>query len=204
MDGVRAYALGSKDQPLYRSVIDFYSDREHGTRHNFVPKHWSQSARQHPLWLVYAASPFCFSAVGVYLLCALAARPERRLYDGEHLEGCMWIVAGLVSWACDVRDLGVPSLSHPVDRVSATGFTAFQLGKHAAYTLHGAYAGLPGWLCALFCVGLWFGFRCFQLSVLAVNERRLGGFLGWHSGWHVVWPAVQLLFLHGHYFGTWW
>lgn len=203
-DGLAAYVQLSESRSVLGSLRAFYTDREHGTKANCVPREWGATARRHAFWPVYALSPFCFSAVGVCLLCALAQRPERQLHAAEHVEGGLWIIAGLISFACDVHDLARPSISHPVDRLSATSFTALQLGKHATFALRGDYQRLPAWLRLLFAAGLWLGFHCFQRSVRAVNERRLGSYLLWHSAWHFVWPAVSVVMLRAHYYREIW
>lgn len=174
-------------------VRDFATDREHGTVHNLVPKGWRSAARRHPWWRVYAASSFAYSAAGLVLLAGLVRTPGRAVYAGEWLEGLAWIWQGCASYTCDVVDFGVPSASHPIDRVSAVLLIAQQLGKHA-YFGHAwrGTLGSPLTLCLaalVLCGGI-----AWRMACDACARRDLAGYLAAHAAWHLVWPAGAVLF----------
>ncbi len=186
---------------LLAALAGYFTDREHGSRHNLVPRRWRDEAVRRPLWPIYAASPFTFCAVGLLLLAGMRAHPERCLYGYkvERIEGFLWVWQGFASYACDVRDLGIPSISHPVDRGCATLLTVQQLAK---YALLFAVGGVPvppqcAWLVP---AGLLAGAHCFRRSFEAVDARALDDFLLWHSAWHAVWPATAAFFFYRFYF----
>ena len=172
------------------------TDVEHGTKHCLVPYSWREQALKHRLWPTYACSSFAFSAVGVLHIAALLAYPSKVLYRGEWLEGMMWIWQGFASWWCDVHDFGRPSVSHPVDRISAALLCTQQFIKYSIFFCRGHYWHLPfdPWARGLGVSGIVFGAYCFHRSSCAVREGSLRGFLAWHTAWHFVWPAAVTWF----------
>ena len=158
---------------------------EHGSETDKVPAKWRKSPR-FKVWSLYGLSSFNYTLTGLLLCALMYARPERSLYAAEKIEAALWILQGLISFKCDVLDIGIRSWSHPVDRISATIFTLQQVLKYLVVRCAGAW-GTPMYagLFALVAVGV----LCFRQSCLACRHKQLEAFRFWHITWHIVFPA---------------
>ena len=172
-------------------VLDFCTDREHGTKANQVPAAWRA---HHSLCSLYALSSFAYCVFGIFFLTSIPK--HGRLYDLEALEGLLYIWQGFASFQCDAVDLGVPSISHPVDRVSACGFLLWQIGK---YTLFAARGSLGPRALATFPVCLLAGLYTFYRSAKAVDANDREGYFRWHTIWHFAFPVASLIHYGGHW-----
>ena len=168
---------------LYRH----FTDLEHGAACT-VPRAWRS---QVSLCSAYALSSLHFSVAGFVMMYAFARRPDRLLYPGEQHEAWLWVWQGLVSFQCDAVDLGIPSWSHPVDRLSATLVILHQCAKHYAAMWRGEYSGVEA---GVLNAGMAAGLLCYRRSCDAVHSKSLRGYLFWHAAWHLVLPTMMIVF----------
>ena len=173
-------------------LYEHFTDLEHGAKCK-VPSAWRS---QVSLLSVYALSSFYFSVAGVFMMHCFARRPERLLYPGEQHEAWLWVWQGFVSFQCDAVDLGRPSLSHPVDRISATLVILHQCQKHWTAIWRGEYTGFEA---AILNGGIAAGLLCFRRSCEAVRSKSLRGYCFWHAAWHFVLPTSMILFCVSRY-----
>lgn len=171
-------------------MLESFLSLEHGPPPNTVPREWRKDARLRPC-TPYGLSSFNYSLVGLVLLSLLIARPERAIYSYEYFEAVAWLWQGLISFQCDVRDLGIRSYSHPVDRVSATLFTVQQCGKYLFISCSGRWGAA---LYAFTTIGFVVGLLSFRRSCQATRERRLADYARWHTTWHVAFPLTMAVF----------
>jgi hypothetical protein len=176
---------------LVRALFDHFTDREHGTKANQVPAAW----RQHRgLCSLYALSSFAYCIFGVFFFFAIPA--HRRFYEREALEGLFFVWQGFISFQCDAVDLGVPSISHPIDRFSACAFMAWQFGK---YVLCAARGLLGARALATFPLGVVAGLYAFWRSARAVDLSDREAYFRWHTIWHFAFPIANLVHYGGHW-----
>ena len=176
------------------ALADYFLDREHGSKRNQVPEKWRQ---YRTLWSVYPWSSFMFSLVGLNLFYLLERYPDKQLYAAEKaIEVPFFIWQGVASFLCDYVDLGVPSWSHPADRISATGFTIFQVVKFLVVLPTGVWP-LPAVL--VFPPGLACGLFAFRKSWTAVDRHDAEAFFWWHAAWHFAFPIPAMIW-HWLYF----
>ena len=98
---------------------------------------------------------------------------------------------GFISFQCDVVDLGIPSWSHPADRISATLFIFQQSCKYAFMRCGGEWGrALKAFMVLSWISGLW----AFKRSGLACRERKLREYRFWHVTWHIAFPVLQISF----------
>ncbi|KAL1523417.1 hypothetical protein AB1Y20_018357 [Prymnesium parvum] len=172
---------------LLAAAVQFYTDREHGSKHCKVPLSW----RAHRgLLSLYSLSSLMFCLTGAYILLLCHAYPQRSLYTQQYVEGLLWIWSGCISYACDAVDLGVKSWSHPIDRLSATLFIAYNVLAYVAYARMGA---LPVAATIEFPLSLMSGLFCFKRSGDAVHKGDMEGYFFWHTAWHFVLPITGIL-----------
>ena len=168
------------------TAIDVLTDREHGSKHNQVPGQW-RHGRQ--LWSVYAWSSWAYAVTGVTYLFLLHRYPSKALHAGESIDALLWMWQGVVSFWCDFIDLGVPSWSHPIDRISANAFILSQLIKFFIFVRE-----VP-WSCnLLFPPALTASLWTFRMSVLAVARKDAPAFFFWHTVWHFALPLAGVMF----------
>ena len=166
------------------ATVDFYTDREHGSRSCKVPHAWR---RHRPLSSVYALSSFNFCLVGIFLLWFTGKL--RTFYLHQYLEGYIWIWQGVISFVCDAVDLGVPSWSHPIDRLSATLFISYNIATHLINIEQISWAVSVFFFTAL-ALSLW----TFKLSGDAVLKNEMEGYFFWHTVWHFALPTCYLMY----------
>jgi len=177
------------------AIADHFLDLDHGTRHCRVPAAWRQHVHRLSL---YALSSFFYAVVGAVLLLGLCLHPERTLYAGEWVEMLLWFWQAGASYWCDVIDLGIPSISHPIDRFSAVVFTVQQCVKYGLVRCKGP---LAHWLALSMSSGFILGLYCFHRSGVAVKKCEMQHYLRWHTLWHLSLPLNALSFIYLHYFG---
>ena len=168
------------------AAMELFCDREHGSKHNQVPVQWR---KQRSLWSAYAWSSFAYSVTGVVYLVLLHRYPSKALHAGESLDAVVWIWQGGISFMCDYVDLGVPSWSHPVDRISATAVILWQTIKFFLF--------LSAWSWRMllhFPPALAFGLWSFRMSCAAVSRRDAPAYFFWHTVWHFVLPVNGVIF----------
>lgn len=83
-----------------------------------------------------------------------------------------------------VYDLGQPSWSHPVDRITATSFICAEAAKYLSYLGRWPLAGTL-FLPPAFAASLW----TFSKSWKAVDDKDAQGFFFWHGIWHLACAA---------------
>ncbi|KAL3893693.1 MAG: hypothetical protein SGPRY_014056 [Prymnesium sp.] len=172
---------------LLSAALSFYSDCEHGSQHCTVPRAWrAHSSLTSP----YSLSSLAFCIAGLYICLILHAFPSRALYPSQIVEGALWIWSGCISFVCDAVDLGVRSWSHPVDRLSASLFIAYNVLVYCTHVLAGT---MPIAATIEFPVALAAGLYCFNRSSDAVHRRDMEGYFFWHSMWHLVLPLSGVL-----------
>ena len=153
-----------------------------------VPPAWRSEPRLSRTSL-YALSSLTYSCVGLLIFGLLSLRPGAALHPTlEHAEAALFVWQGLISYQCDAIDLGIPSWSHPVDRLSATAFTLLLAAKHALFV---RCAGEWGRLlhAAFWAVGA-VGGVCFSRSCEACRAQRLEAYAFWHVAWHLAFPLA--------------
>ena len=162
---------------------------EHGSEIDKVPPEWRGNP-QLSLTSVYGLSSFMFTVTGILLAVLLVHSPDRWFHPVQSVEAILWIWQGLISYKCDAIDLGVPSWSHPTDRISAIAFS-LSCSYYAFIHCNGTYGrplltGLRGFAV----IGMW----CFVRSSRACRERDLAGYAFWHTSWHVWIPLAMMVF----------
>ena len=140
---------------------------------------------------MYGLSSLSYSVTGVVILLLLRLRPERSFYAFENAEACLWIWQGLISFKCDVLDLGIPSWSHPADRISATLFILQQTLKFCFVSCEGSL-GQP-LLYAMY-AALAAGGWCFHCSSVACRNHLLEAYRFWPIAWHFMIPSLMAMF----------
>ena len=138
----------------------------------------------------YGLSSLCYSMTGVLLAWLLAHSPERKFWPLLHVEAGLWIWQGLISYQCDAVDIGIPSWSHPADRISALVFGGCCC--YYAFLHCGGRYGRPLLTC-LRGVGV-VGFYAFERSSRACCEANLEAYRFWHSLWHTIFPVGMAAF----------
>ena len=109
-------------------TLNYYLSLEHGSDTDRVPRAWRDDPRFGRLSL-YGLSSLNYSLTGCLLLALLHLSSEQRI-TASRIEAAFWVWQGLISYQCDVVDIGIRSWSHPVDRISATIFTVQQAVKY--------------------------------------------------------------------------
>lgn len=127
-----------------------------------VPYAWRKKTS---LTGVYGLSSFTYCGVGAYLLHLLRRFPSKAL-PGSHVEAYFFLWQGLTSYMCDVYDLGQPSWSHPIDRITATSFICAEAARYLSFIGRWPLAGTL-FLPPAFAASLW----TFTKSVQAVDEK---------------------------------
>ena len=156
-----------------------------------VPRAWRNAAILQPLSL-YGMSSFNYTLTGLWLLYLLHAHPERSLhFTLEYVEAWCYVWQGIISFKCDAVDLGVPSWSHPVDRICATLFTIQQSIKYCFVDCRGP---IQPPLAVLVSVVFVLGFYAFRQSCTACQERALRDYRYWHVTWHFAFPVAMCIF----------
>lgn len=173
-------------------LLGFLLDYEHGSKHNQVPASW-----QCELTSLYALSSFGFWVVGIYLFWLLTTHPTKQLYPGEHFELVIWLWQGFVSFFCDAVYLGKPSISHPIDRITAICFTLAQVIKFFCSYTSGAFDSCP-YVMLPFFAGLSGALYCFLKSAKGVDDLDSGAFFFWHTLWHFAIPITGMSFHTAH------
>ena len=98
---------------------------------------------------------------------------------------------GLVSYACDAVAIGVPSISHPIDRFSASLFVLQQVIKYVVFLCSGA---LTPSAAIVFPSGLAVALYAFNRSVQTVDSRDAQAYFYWHTRWHLAIPMTAVAF----------
>lgn len=163
---------------MFMTTIDYFADREHGSKHCKVPSAWRA---QHRLHSVYSLSSFMFCVTGMFMMALLHAYPWNSLYHLHMCEGIYWMWTGFISFACDAVDLGIPSWSHPIDRLSATLFVLYNVVQYLVFLGLGS---LPIAAAILFPVGLSSSLWFFWLGSKAVHRKEMKAYFYWHTAWH--------------------
>ena len=191
-----AASEGPADPPV--TIVSAFSNHaifnnlltpEHGTETDKVPFEWRGDPRL-SLFSVYGLSSFCYTLTGIWLAWLLAHRPERKFWPLMHVEAGLWIWQGLISYMGDVVDLGIPSWSHPADRISVLLF-----GGCGCYYIflncRGDYGRLL--LTCLRGVGM-AAFYAFGRGSQACREAKLDAYRCWHTLWHTIFPFGMAAF----------
>jgi hypothetical protein len=184
-------ARGGSRKSFLAAQYEYFICREHGSSTFPVPPRW----RGHPqvsLHSYYGLSSLNYTVCGCFFLALLLLYPERALYKTELLEAGLYIWQGLISYQCDVVDIGIPSWSHPADRISATILTLHQVIKYLLFVRcdgEWKFATTP-----FFALALPIGLYCFSRSNRACTERDLPGYVRWHIAWHIAFPGTMMTF----------
>ena len=181
------------------STLGYYLSLEHGSERDKVPANWRGSLLLSHTSM-YGLSSFTYTLTGMLLLYLLRIHPQEAwLYAGEPFEALLWIWQGLISYKCDVIDLGVRSWSHPTDRISATVFTLQQVVKYLHVRCGGPWgSALQAFLYGGLVVGVW----CFQRSCKACRRHCIASYRFWHISWHLVFPGVAATFYLAKFFAV--
>ena len=189
---------GCSKQTSVLREIEFFTDMEHGSKDCKVPASWR---RHNSLMSVYSLSSLLFCLTGLFYLVLAVLLPERVVWGGDYVEALLWIWCGMVSYQCDVVDLGIPSWSHPIDRISATLFTLMTTIKHVVCSILGRF---PLGIMLLFPAVLGCGILCFHKSCAAVHKSNMKAYFFWHSGWHFTLSLCGLVYYGVIYLGPKW
>ena len=99
-------------------TINYFTEKNHWGSECYVPSDW---CKYKDLMNMYSLSSFSYCAFGIFFLYNI--QNQKPLYKYEWVEGYLWIWQGLISYQCDAVNFGVRSISHPIDRISATLLT---------------------------------------------------------------------------------
>jgi len=167
-------------------IKEHFTNKEHGGKSNSVPSEWSKYKN---LTSVYSLSSLSYCVVGILFFCCI---PEQyRLYKYEIYEGFFWIWQGLISFQCDAVDLGIISISHPIDRISATVFVLWGASKFILLSIK----GMLSWKTTIiFPIGITIGLYFFYKSNISCIKKKDKDYFYWHTLWHFSFPAAAFLF----------
>ena len=156
------------------------------TNMNHVPYSWRLDVPSS-----YFFSPFLYCMAGVVLLVGQATTAE---------EAAVWVWQGVCAFWSDSYNMGVSSISHPIDRVSSTVVTVYLLRRYLTTT--GLLCCHPDYVCgcdhhllgAEMVFGVWLSLYFFYKSYVSFINKDKDGFIRYHTLWHVGFPSTALLF----------
>ena len=142
---------------------------------------------------LYACSSWFYTVVGVHGLCMFLSCPT--VYPGwpPHIaipDVTLVMLQGIWSFNSDVRNIGLTSKWHVVDRLTAQALTLFQVVKFA-------YFLVPPVLSPAQFAFVWFGFFvaffCKLQGYKAIVDASLPRFKFWHTLWHISLPLTHII-----------
>ena len=114
------------------------------------------------------------------------------MHASELVEGSAFIWQGLISFKCDVLDLGIRSWSHPADRISATLLMILIAARYILFVRCRAPLGMVMYT-SLY-IFIVFGLYCFNRSCIACRTKNLNEYRKWHVIWHCIYPGMMANF----------
>mmetsp|Transcript_26777 Transcript_26777/g.58793 ORF Transcript_26777/g.58793 Transcript_26777/m.58793 type:complete len:205 (+) Transcript_26777:215-829(+) len=140
---------------------------------------------------VYATSSFAYSLAGALALmqtmscpCILPGWPYRLCC----VESLLVIQQGLLSYWADALRIGLKSVAHPIDRVSAVTLTALQLFKYSICIEMSPAERIWIWAALLAALSMK------VLGYYAILSRNVYLFRDAHTLWHLSLPIAVAVF----------